>query len=69
MSDSEKAAKYRAYKQERLDYWTGFARSFDRWRRPRAYYQRRLAEIYGFLVPPGKRVLRSAAAKGTCWRL
>jgi ubiquinone/menaquinone biosynthesis C-methylase UbiE len=63
-ADGQKAAKYRAYRQERLAYWTGFASTFHRWRRSRAYYQRRLAEVYSFLIPPGMRVLEVGCGQG-----
>jgi len=63
-ADTENATKSRVYKQERLAYWNAFARSFDRWTRPRAYYQRRLAKIYSFLIPPGSRVLEVGCGSG-----
>jgi ubiquinone/menaquinone biosynthesis C-methylase UbiE len=61
---NEKTTKFAAYTEARLEYWTEFARTLDRWRRPRAYYQRRLAEIYSFLIPPGMRVLEVGCGTG-----
>jgi ubiquinone/menaquinone biosynthesis C-methylase UbiE len=58
------SAKFAAYTRERIDSWTGFARSLDRWQGPRGYYQRRLQEIYSFLIPPGMRVLEIGCARG-----
>jgi ubiquinone/menaquinone biosynthesis C-methylase UbiE len=62
--NGEKAAKYLAYRRERLEYWDGYARGFERWRRARGYYQRRLTEIYSLLIPPGKRVLEIGCGQG-----
>ncbi len=61
---NEKSTKFAAYTQARIEYWTRFARTLDRWQRPRAYYQRRLAEIYSFLIPPGMRVLEVGCGAG-----
>lgn len=61
---NDHAAKFSAYTQERRSYWDNFAATFDRWQRPRAYYQRRLAEIYRFLIPPGMRVLEVGCGQG-----
>ncbi len=52
------------YTQERRKYWDEFAASLDRWQSRRAYYQKRLAEIYRFVVPPGKRVLELGCGQG-----
>ena len=57
-------SKFAAHTRESLAYWTEFARSFDRWQGPRSYYQRRLAEIYSFLIPPGMRVLEIGCGRG-----
>jgi 2-polyprenyl-3-methyl-5-hydroxy-6-metoxy-1,4-benzoquinol methylase len=60
----ENDAKFSAYTRERVEYWSGYARAYERWQRSRAYYQRRLAEIYTFLIPPGMRVLEVGCARG-----
>jgi SAM-dependent methyltransferase len=52
------------YTAERQLYWDQFAYSLDRWQRLRAYYQKRLAEIYVFLIPPGMRVLELGCGQG-----
>lgn len=57
-------AKFAAFTRQKLAYWTEFAARFDRWARSRRGYQRRLAEIYTFLIPPGKRVLEIGCARG-----
>jgi ubiquinone/menaquinone biosynthesis C-methylase UbiE len=61
---NEKSTKFSAYTQARIQYWTEFASKLDRWQRPRAYYQRRLTEIYSFLIPPGMRVLEVGCGAG-----
>ncbi len=61
---NEKSTKFAAYTEARLQYWAEFARTLDRWKRPRAYYQRRLAAIYSFLIPPGMRVLEVGCGAG-----
>lgn len=58
------SAKFAAYTRQKLAYWTDFAGNFDRWERSRSGYQRRLAEIYTFLIPPGMRVLEIGCAQG-----
>jgi ubiquinone/menaquinone biosynthesis C-methylase UbiE len=52
------------YTDERRRYWDEFAASLDRWERIREYYQRTLASIYGFLIPPGMRVLELGCGPG-----
>jgi SAM-dependent methyltransferase len=52
------------YQRERIAHWDGVAR----WMRERkglgGEYRRRLAEVYRFFVPPGKRVLEIGCAQG-----
>ncbi len=58
------ASKQPEYTRERQQYWDDFARSLERWQGIRGYYQRRLAEIYSFLIPPGMRVLELGCGQG-----
>ena len=57
-------AKFAAFTQQKLAYWAEFAANFGRWERSRAGYQRRLRQIYTFLIPPGMRVLEIGCAQG-----
>jgi len=52
------------YTIQRSAYWDDFARSFQRWEGPRRYYQKRLAEVFSFVVPPGMRVLELGSGSG-----
>lgn len=56
---------YGPYRAARRTHWDCIARQ-DAEREPgaAAYYHRRLAEIYGFLVPPGERVLELGCGLG-----
>jgi ubiquinone/menaquinone biosynthesis C-methylase UbiE len=56
--------KQTAYTDRRRSYWDAFAQQLRRWAGPRRYYQRRLAEIYSFLIPPGMRVLEIGSGLG-----
>ena len=58
------AAGFPEYTKTRTQYWTEFARSLGKWRRTRAYYQQRLAEVYRSLIPPGMRVLELGCGDG-----
>ena len=53
-----------AYTERRRQHWDSFAVSMDRWQSLRSYYQNRLAEIYGLLIPPGMRVLEVGCGQG-----
>ena len=53
-----------AHTRERQRFWDEFAGSFERWQRVRGFYQRRLTELYRFLIPPGMRVLELGCAQG-----
>jgi len=52
------------YTDERRRYWDEFADSLDQWEAIRGYYQRSLRSIYGFLIPPGMRVLELGCGQG-----
>jgi len=52
------------YTRHRRTYWDDFARNFSRWEGPRRYYQKRLAEIFRFVVPPGMRILELGCGRG-----
>src|SRR5258708_12531727 len=52
------------YTRHRRTYWEDFARNFSRWEGPRRYYQKRLAEIFRFVVPPGMRILELGCGRG-----
>jgi SAM-dependent methyltransferase len=48
----------------RVTYWNNYVRQPGPWEPTRRYYRRRLAEIYGFLIPPGLRVLELGCGPG-----
>lgn len=50
--------------RQRAQFWDEYADSPKRWQRLRSYYQRRLIEIYKFLVPPGMKVLEIGCGQG-----
>jgi SAM-dependent methyltransferase len=52
------------YRDERQNYWDEFAQSLEHWEWIRGYYHRRLAAIYGFLIPPAMRVLELGCSQG-----
>jgi SAM-dependent methyltransferase len=52
------------YTALRRTHWDRLARSLEGWRGWGGYYHRRLAEIYGFLVSPGQRVLEVGCGGG-----
>lgn len=53
-----------AYQQTRMAHWDSIARKRDRWAGAGIWYHRRIAEIYQFHVPPGRRVLEIGCADG-----
>ena len=57
-------SKQAEYTARRRDYWDDYAVNFERWNGPRAYYHRKLMDLYRFLVPPGSRVLEIGCARG-----
>jgi len=61
VSDSQKA---QAFKEERRLYWDRICQESEAWQPLRAFYQKRLAEIYRFLIPPGARVLEVGCSRG-----
>src|SRR5215471_11507037 len=61
---TSQAAKSFGYTENRRGYWNQVAEEGSLWPPLRAFYQRRLAEIYRFLIPPGKRVLEVGCASG-----
>ena len=63
-AENEQASKFSAYTQKRRGYWSAFAQQFSRWESARSAYQRRLTEVYSFLIPPGMRVLEVGSGTG-----
>lgn len=61
---SEPDEKYQTYSRQRRQYWEQFANDLERWEPVRRGYQRRLREIYRFLIPPGMRVLEIGCGPG-----
>src|SRR5260370_20288882 len=61
VSDSQKE---RDYNENRRRYWDDFCRESSGGQPLRAFYQKRLAEIYRFLIPPGMRVLEVGCSRG-----
>jgi SAM-dependent methyltransferase len=52
------------WQRERIAYWDSLARNRKQDGVFQAFYRRRLAEIYRFLVPPGSRVLELGCGRG-----
>jgi hypothetical protein len=52
------------YRQERVRHWDEVASRMDRWNGWGGYYHRRLAQIYHFLVPPGRKILEIGCEQG-----
>jgi SAM-dependent methyltransferase len=63
-SGTSQLAKNSDYAERRRRYWNQVAKEVSAWPPLRAFYQKRLAEIYRFLIPPGKRVLEIGCASG-----
>jgi SAM-dependent methyltransferase len=57
-------SKHAEYAARRRQYWDDYAADFERWDRSRAYYRRKLVDLYRFLVPPGSRVLEVGCGAG-----
>ncbi|HKR60542.1 MAG TPA: glycosyltransferase [Pyrinomonadaceae bacterium] len=53
-----------AYRQRRVRHWNSVARWMDRGKGAGAAYHRRLASLYGFLVPKGMDVLELGCSEG-----
>ena len=56
--------KKQEYTEKRRLYWDQVASGTGGWEPLRTSYQRRLAEIYRFLIPPCKRVLEVGCSRG-----
>lgn len=55
---------YPAYRTERIEHWNRVAQKLAHWTGAGKFYQKRLAQIYGHLIPPGKRVLEVGCGQG-----
>jgi SAM-dependent methyltransferase len=52
------------YQKDRILHWDHVAGGMDRWRGLGGYYQRRLQEVYRFLIPVGQKVLEVGCGEG-----
>jgi SAM-dependent methyltransferase len=52
------------YQQTRIAHWNGVAHKRDSWNGWGGMYHRRLAEIYSFLITPGRRILEIGCGQG-----
>jgi len=52
------------YQERRKEHWDAFARKKDYWHGWGNAYHHRLEEIYGFLIPPGSKVLEIGCGEG-----
>jgi len=58
------AQKQAEFTRNRQQYWDQTAQQLDGDPAIRNYYRKRLAQIYGFLIPPGMRVLEVGCGQG-----
>jgi ubiquinone/menaquinone biosynthesis C-methylase UbiE len=56
--------KQAEFTRRRQHYWDEAAKSAERAPKIRAYYRKRLAEVYRFVIPPGMRVLEIGCGQG-----
>ncbi len=56
--------EHAAYQKSHIDYWQRIASEMRKWRGLGDYYHRRLAEVFGLIVPPGLRVLELGSGTG-----
>lgn len=52
------------YHKARVEHWDNVARKRDHWQGWGGSYHARLAEVYGFLTPPGLRILEVGCGRG-----
>jgi len=52
------------YLHARMDHWNRIADRAGEWQGIGGYYHKRVEEIYGFLIPPGMRVLELGCGRG-----
>jgi ubiquinone/menaquinone biosynthesis C-methylase UbiE len=52
------------YQQDRILHWDSIAAQMDTWSGWGCYYHQRLAQVYRFLVPPGRKVLEVGCGRG-----
>jgi len=62
--DNPNLRTYNDYQQERKSHWDNVAQKLRSWKSLGAYYNRRLADVYRFLIPPGQRVLEIGSGPG-----
>ena len=64
MSEGRVANNSAQYSHQRRDYWEKSQPGLRRWEWVRRGYQRRLRQIYSFMIPPGMRVLELGCGSG-----